>query len=254
MNPIKKHLLVIPSIDIHNRKTVRVVQGIPELDCKEYGDDPVEMAMIWRAENAKMLHVVDFNGAFDHTKENHDIIKNLCSSVIIPIEFAGGIRSVEDAEAVFDLGVYRIAINTMALENRTEFIKLFEKFGPTKIVLSIDVINGILVTRGRQKKSELHYLTFTKEMADLGIDRVIVTDVNRNGVMQGPNIALSKEIAECCNIKVTHSGGLRNKDELLDLQNLVPLGVDSVIIGRAFYENRFPCQKLWRVAESGLFN
>lgn len=254
MNPIKKHLLVIPSIDIHNGKTVRVVQGIPELDCKEYGDDPVEMAMIWRAENAKMLHVVDFNGAFDHTKENHNIIKNLCSSVIIPIEFAGGIRSVEDAEAIFDLGVYRIAINTMALENRAEFIKLFDKFGPTKIVLSIDVIDGNLVTRGRQKKSELNYLTYTKEMVDLGIDRVIVTDVNRNGVMQGPNIALSKEIAEYCNIKVTHSGGLRNKDELLDLQNLVPLGVDSVIIGRAFYENRFPCQKLWRVAESGLFN
>jgi phosphoribosylformimino-5-aminoimidazole carboxamide ribotide isomerase len=254
MNPIKKHLLVIPSIDIHNRKTVRVVQGIPELDCKEYGDDPVEMAMIWRAENAKMLHVVDFNGAFDHTKENHDTIKNLCSSVIIPIEFAGGIRSVEDAETVFDLGVYRIAINTMALENRVEFIKLFEKFGPTKIVLSIDVLNGKLVTRGRQRESDLHYLYYLNEMVDLGIDRCIVTDVSRNGLMQGPNLKLSKEIAEHSKIKVTHSGGLRNKDELLDLQQLLPIGVDSVIIGRAFYENRFPCQKLWRVAESGLFN
>ncbi len=254
MSSLKKHLLVIPSIDIQNRKTVRVVQGIPELDCKEYGDDPVEMAMIWRAENAKMLHVVDFNGAFDHTKVNHDIIKNLCSSVIIPIEFTGGIRSVEDAEAVFDLGVYRLAVNTMALENRSEFIKLVEKFGPTKIVLSIDILNGELVTRGRKKISDLNYLSFTKEMVELGIDRCIVTDVSRNGVLQGPNIALSKEIAEYSSIKVTHSGGIRNKDELLDLQQLLPIGVDSVIIGRAFYENRFPCQKLWRVAESGLFN
>jgi phosphoribosylformimino-5-aminoimidazole carboxamide ribotide isomerase len=254
MNPLKKHLLVIPSIDIHNRKTVRVVQGIPELECKEYGNDPVEMAMIWRAENAKMLHVVDFNGAFDHSKENYEIIKNLCSSVIIPIEFAGGIRSIDDAEAVFDLGVYRIAINTMALENRAEFIKLFEKFGPTKVVLSLDFLKGNLVTRGRQKKSDLNYISFTKEMVELGIDRCIVTDVSRNGVMQGPNISLSEEIAEQCSIKVTHSGGLRNKDELLDLQQLIPIGVDSVIIGRAFYENRFPCQKLWRVAESGLFN
>lgn len=254
MNPIKKHLLVIPSIDIQNGKTVRVVHGIPELNCKEYGNDPVEMAMIWRAENAKMLHVVDFNGVFDHSKENYGIIKNLCSSVIIPIEFAGGIRSIEDAEAVFDLGVHRIAINTMALENRAEFIKLFEKYGPNKIVLSIDIINGELVTRGRKKTSGLNYLSFTKEMVELGIERCIVTDVSRNGVMQGPNITLSKEIAEHCKIKVTHSGGLRNKDELLDLQQLIPIGVDSVIIGRAFYENRFPCQKLWRVAESGLFN
>ena len=254
MNPIKKHLLVIPSIDIHDRKTVRVVQGIPELDCKEYGDDPVEMAMLWRAENAKMLHVVDFDGAFDHSHKNFDIIKELCNSVIIPVEFAGGVRSVEDAEAIFDLGVYRISINTMALENRAEFIKLFEKFGPTKIVLSIDILDGKLVTRGRQRKSDMNYLYYVNEMSEIGIDRRIVTDVSRNGVMQGPNIALSKEIAEHSKIKVTHSGGVRNKDELLDLQNLIPVGVDSVIIGRAFYENRFPCQKLWRVAESGLFN
>lgn len=254
MNPIKKHLLVIPSIDIQNRKTVRVVKGIPELDCKQYGDDPVEMAMIWRAENAKMLHVVDFDGAFDHSNKNFDIIREMCESVIIPIEFAGGIRSVEDAEAIFDLGIFRISINTMALENRVEFVKLFEKFGPTKIVLSVDILDNKLVTRGRQRTSDMNYFYFIKEMADIGIDRVIVTDVTRNGVMTGPNIALSKSIAENCNIKVTHSGGLRNKDELFDLQNLIHLGVDSVIIGRAFYENRFPCQKLWRVAESGLFN
>ena len=254
MTVSNKKLLVIPSIDIHNQKTVRIVQGIPELDCKEYGDDPVEMAMIWRAENAKMLHVVDFDGAIDHSQKNFAIIKEICDSVVIPIEFAGGIRSLEDAEAVFDLGVYRIAINTMALENRAEFINLFEKFGPTKIVLSIDVLDGDLVTRGRKKKSGLNYLSFTKEMADIGVDRCIVTDVSRNGMMLGPNIQLSKEIAEKSNIKVTHSGGVRNKDELLDLQQFHSIGIDSVIIGRAFYENRFPCQKLWRVAESGLFN
>ena len=254
MTASNKKLLVIPSIDIHDQKTVRIVQGIPELDCKEYGDDPVEMAMIWRAENAKMLHVVDFDGAFDHSKKNYAIIKDICDSVVIPIEFTGGIRSLEDAEAVFDLGVYRIAINTMALENRAEFIKLFEKFGPSKIVLSIDVLDGDLVTRGRKKKSELNYLSFTKEMSEIGVDRCIVTDVSRNGMMLGPNIQLSKEIAEKSNIKVTHSGGVRNKDELLDLQQFHSIGIDSVIIGRAFYENRFPCQKLWRVAESGLFN
>ena len=254
MNKVKKHLLVIPSIDIKDRKTVRVVQGIPELDCKEYGNDPIEMAMIWRAENAKMLHVVDFDGAFDHSRKNFDIISKICSSVIIPIEFAGGIRSVEDAEAIFDLGVARIAINTMALENQTEFKKLFEKFGPMKIVLSLDIVNNELVTRGRQRKSGLNYLSFAKEMSVFGIERCIVTDVTKNGLVQGPNIAYSKEIAKNTNIKVTHSGGIRNKDELIDLQELVPLGVDSVIVGRAFYENRFPCQKIWRIAESGLFN
>lgn len=254
MTSIKKQLLVIPSIDIQNRKTVRIVKGIPELDCRDYDNDPVEMAMLWRAENAKMLHIVDFDGAFDHSNKNWDIIKEICNSVIIPIEFAGGVRSIDEAEAIFELGVYRIAINTMALENRSEFIKLFEKFGPTKIVLSIDILNSKLVTRGRQKQLDLNYFDFVNEMVQIGIDRVIVTDVNRNGIMQGPNIDLSKSIAEKCKVKVTHSGGVRNKDELFDLQELIPIGVDSVIIGRAFYENRFPCQKLWRLAESGLFN
>jgi phosphoribosylformimino-5-aminoimidazole carboxamide ribotide isomerase len=254
MNNIKKLLLVIPSIDIKDGKTVRVVQGIPELDCKEYGDDPVEMAMIWRAENAKMLHVVDFDGAFEHSKKNYGIIEKMCTSVIIPIEFTGGIRNIEDAEAIFDLGVSRVAINTLALENRKEFIKLFEKFGPNRIVISLDIMNDELITRGRKHKSGLHYLDFSKEMAEIGIERFIVTDVSKNGLLQGPNIVPSKEIAETTNKKVTHSGGIRNKDELIDLQDLLPIGIDSVIIGRAFYENRFPCQKLWRVAESGIFN
>lgn len=254
MNPIKKHLLVIPSIDIKDGKTVRVVQGIPELDCKEYGDDPVEMAMIWRAENAKLLHIVDFDGAFDHSRKNHKIIQEICNSVIIPVVFAGGIRSIEDANIAFDLGVYRIAINTLALENQSEFIKLFEKFGPSKVVLAFDILNGELVTRGRHKKTGLNYLDFAKKMSEIGVERCIVTDILRNGSVQGPNITYSKDIASNTNIKVTHSGGVRNKDELIDLQELLPVGIDSVIVGRAFYENRFPCQKLWRLAESGLFN
>src|SRR5512147_153969 len=123
-----RYLLVIPSIDIKNGKTVRVVQGIPELDCKEYGSDPVEMAKIWRAENAKLLHVVDFDGALEHSKQNLQIIKEICSSVIIPVEYAGGIRSFDEAERVLDLGVSRLAINTMAYEKPDEFKKVFEKF------------------------------------------------------------------------------------------------------------------------------
>lgn len=254
MNPLKKYLLVIPSIDIKDGKTVRVVQGIPELNCKEYGNDPVEMAMIWRAENAKMLHVVDFDGAIEHSHKNFPIIEKICSSVIIPVEFAGGVRSIEDADTLFEMGICRIAINTMALENRQLFNKLFEKHGPNKIVISLDIIDEELVTRGRQNKTGINYLSFAKEMAEIGIERFVVTDIKRNGVLGGPNIEYSLNVAKLTNKKVTHSGGVRNKDELLDLQNHIDQGIDSVIVGRALYENRFPCQKIWRIAESGIFN
>jgi len=251
---MRKRLLVIPSIDIKNGKCVRTVQGIPELDCYEYGNNPVEMAKIWRAENAKMIHVVDFDGAHERSKRNYRVIEEICSSVVIPVEFAGGLRSVQDADEIMKTGVIRVAVNTMTIENRDEFIKLLEKYGPSKVVVTLDILGEELLIRGRSTKTGISYRTFSMEMFKLGVNRFIVCDISRNGTQLGPNISLSKEIAELTGAKVTHAGGIRNKDELIDIQNLIPIGVDSVIVGRALYENRFPCQKLWRVAESGIIN
>lgn len=247
-------LLVIPSIDIKLGKTVRVVQGIPELDCFQYGDDPVDMARIWRTENAKMIHIVDFDGAHIQSKRNFGIVEEICSSVVIPVEFAGGIRNYDDTVKIMDAGVSRVAINTMALENRRDFLRVLEKFGPAKIAVSLDINGEELITHGRTKNTGVPYVKFIKELVEAGINRFLVCDIARNGLLEGPNIELAERVAELSGVKVTLAGGIRNKDELLDIQKLVPLGIDSVIIGRALYENRFPCQKLWRVAESGIFN
>lgn len=244
-------LLVIPSIDIKEGKTVRVVQGIPELDCKEYGSNPVEMAKLWRKENAKMIHVVDFDGAWEHSNKNFKVVEEMCLSIVIPVQFSGGIRNIDDVKNIMNCGIIRLAINTMAIENRKDLIKALDIYGPKKIVIALDILDDELVIKGRKIKTGIHYLQFAKEMLELGIERFLVTDISKNGMMLGPNLALSKEIAEQTKVKITHSGGIRNKDELMDFQNLCDIGVDSVIIGRAFYENRFPCQKLWRVAESG---
>ncbi|MCU0333398.1 MAG: HisA/HisF-related TIM barrel protein, partial [Ignavibacteriaceae bacterium] len=109
---MNQKLLVIPSIDIKNGKCVRTVQGIPELDCYEYGNNPVQMAKIWRAENAKMIHVTDFDGAHEQSKRNYKVIEEICSSVVIPVEFAGGIRTHQDADEIMKTGVIRLAINS----------------------------------------------------------------------------------------------------------------------------------------------
>jgi phosphoribosylformimino-5-aminoimidazole carboxamide ribotide isomerase len=98
-------LLVIPSIDIKYRKTVRIVQGIPELDVAEYGNDPVEAALLWRAENAKCIHVVDHDAIWDVKARNFDLIEKICSAVVIPVELGGGIRNVNDAKRALDLGI-----------------------------------------------------------------------------------------------------------------------------------------------------
>lgn len=249
-----RYLLVIPSIDIRNGKTVRVVQGIPELDVQEYGNDPVAMAKIWRTENAKLLHIVDFDAAIENSHENLPVIGKICSSVVIPVQYAGGVRTFDDAARCFDYGVSRLTLGTMAVLNFTEFVKVFEKYGPSKIVVSLDIIGEEIFVKGRKVKTGINYKDFVKGIVKAGVERLIVTDIERNGVFGGPNLRLCKDVASISGAKVTISGGVRNKDELLDIQKLMPLGIDSVIVGRALYENRFPCQKLWRVAESGIFS
>jgi len=248
------NLLVIPSIDIKDGKTVRVVQGIPELNCSDYGNDPVEMAMIWRTENAKFLHVVDFNHSKSHSKKNYDIVREICESVVIPVEFGGGISSYEEATIAMDLGVTRLVVGSLAYTAPTEFEKILKEFGSSRLSAAIDIIDGKVVVRSRKEIIDLSPLKYAKRLEDSGVKRVIVTDVSKNGMLAGANLELSKMIAENTNLKVTHSGGVSNKEELFKLDELTKVGVDSVIIGRALYENKFACQKIWRIAESGIFD
>lgn len=247
-------LLVIPSIDIKGGKTVRVVQGIPELNCKDYGNDPVEMAMIWRTENAKFLHVVDFDHSHNHQKINYPIIKEICESVVIPVEFGGGISSYDEAMEAVDLGVTRLVIGSLAYTNPDEFTKIINKIGTSRISAAIDVIANKIAIRGRTEIIDITPTEYAKKLEDLGVNRVIVTDVSKNGMLEGANIKLSKLIAKNTNLKVTHSGGVSNKNELFELESLVEIGIDSVILGRVLYENKLACQKIWRIAESGIFD
>lgn len=246
--------LVIPSIDIQDGKIVRVVQGIPELELGCYGNDPVEMALIWRAENAKCLHVVDFNAAHDHSHTNHKIVEKICSSVIIPVEYGGGIKTFQDAKEAFDMGVFRIVVGTMAFENPDDFQKILSEFGALRVSAAIDVIDNKVVVRGRKFQTGLSVEEYAMKLKEFGAERFIVTDVSRNGMLSGPNVELSKNVAIATKGKVTLSGGIGDFKDLIKVYQAAESGIDSVIIGRALYENRFPCQKIWRVAESGIFN
>jgi phosphoribosylformimino-5-aminoimidazole carboxamide ribotide isomerase len=254
MKNIVKKILVIPSIDIKDGKIVRIVKEIPELECVEYGDDPFEMALIWRAENAKLLHIVDFDCSQIESKKNFSIIEQICKSIIIPVEFAGGIRSINDVNELFNIGVHRLALGTLAIEDLKSFREILDKFGPTKIVASLDILDDFIAIRSRRVKTDVHYLDFAKKLSEIGVERFIVTDVRKNGLMEGINLDYSLNVAKLTNKKVTLSGGVSNYQDLIRIQEHIADGIDSVIIGRAFYENKFPCQKIWRIAESGIFS
>ena len=182
-----------------------------------------------------------------HPEVQHLVIKNAA-------DLGGGIRSYEDAKVAFDLGVTRVVIGSMAFEKPREFIKILDEFTPNKVVSAIDVINDEVVTRGRQTRTHLHAIQFAKFLKSCGVTRIVVTDVTTNGMLIGPNIDLSKRVAEAAEIKITHSGGVSGFSDLMRLQKEAFDYIDSVIIGRALYENKFSCQKIWRVAEAGIFN
>ena len=247
-------ILIIPSIDIKDGKTVRVVQGIPELNCKQYNNNPVDMAMIWRAENAKCIHVVDFDASQKSTQKNFGTVRRICESVIIPVEYGGGIRTFEDIRILLELGVYRVVIGTMAHENPVDFIKAIEIFGNRRVIAAIDVIDDQIYIKGRKQDTGKTVLEHCNWLKEAGIERLIVTDVKRNGMMTGPNIELSQRIVENTGLKVTLSGGIGSYEDLSKIIYSEIKEIDSVIIGRALYENKFSCQKIWRVAECGIFN
>ncbi|MBN2570666.1 MAG: 1-(5-phosphoribosyl)-5-[(5-phosphoribosylamino)methylideneamino] imidazole-4-carboxamide isomerase [Ignavibacteriales bacterium] len=247
-------ILIIPSIDIHNRKTVQVIQGIPELKCNCYGDDPVGMAILFRSENAKCLHIVDFNSAVEHSHINFDIIKQICDSVIIPVQLGGGIKTLDDAIEVFNLGIYRLVIGSLAITNFFEFEKILNYFGPLKIISAIDVMENEIYLRSEHKKTGINPIEFAKKLIGLGVGRFIVSDIKTTGMMTGPNIELSKNIGTETKAKITHASGIGSYQDLINVQNASEYGIDSVIVGRALYENKLSCQKMWRIAESGIFN
>ncbi|MGB9591503.1 MAG: 1-(5-phosphoribosyl)-5-[(5-phosphoribosylamino)methylideneamino]imidazole-4-carboxamide isomerase [Candidatus Kryptoniota bacterium] len=241
-------ILVIPAIDVRHGKCVRLVQGEPGTE-KVYSDDPVKMAILWRGENFKALHVVDLDGAFEGKPLNFDSLKSIVEAVDIPVQFGGGLRTYDDVKRVLDLGVYRAIIGTAAVTNRDLLLKLLEDFGPRRIAVGLDAVEGTVRIRGWQDSGNISAIDLGKNLKEAGVVRVILTDISRDGTLRGVNLDWLKQFVTETGLRVTASGGVANYRDLLNLQELEPLGVDSVIIGKALYENAFPCQILWRKNE-----
>ena len=241
-------LLVIPAVEIRGGKCVQMVQGTEGFS---YSDDPIEMAKLWRKENAKSLHVTDVDGAEAGHLVNADVIKQMVQTVDIPIELGGGIRTFADVKKAFEIGAYRVVVGTMVIENPDEAKQAIDTYGSSKVVLGIDAENGIVKTRGWKETSGMTAISVALNAKALGFRRVVYTDILRDRTMRGPNFVAIKQLAEKTGMRVTASGGVSGLDDLLKLQELEPLGVDSVVIGGALYANKFACQGIWRICEAG---
>jgi len=244
-------VLLVPAIDIRDGRCVRLVQGEPGTE-KIYSNDPVQMAILWRGENAKCLHVVDLDGAFEGSMKNLELIRRMVNTVDIPIQIGGGIRTFEQVKQLIEIGVYRVVLGTAAIEDPELVTRSIASFGKSKIAIGIDAKNGIVMTQGWQNDSGINAIDLALAMKSRGVCRVIYTDIARDGMLNGPNFEAIKEIAIKSELRVTASGGVSTFEDLRTIQELEKFGVDSVIVGKALYENRFACEALWRMNEKDL--
>jgi phosphoribosylformimino-5-aminoimidazole carboxamide ribotide isomerase len=237
--------LVIPAIDLRDGRCVRLHQGSYDEETV-YFEDPVKMAKLWRVQNARTLHVVDLDAARGDEDDNRPVIREMCEALDIPIQLGGGIRTMDQIEAALDMGVYRVILGTAAVQNPDLVERAVDRFSARRVVVSIDARDGEVRVEGWTEGSGVDAVEFARDMEARGVRRIVYTDISRDGTMSGPNIeayrTLGKQLSET---RITASGGVGDYEDLLSIQTLRPYGVDSVIVGTALYENRFPCQQFW---------
>jgi phosphoribosylformimino-5-aminoimidazole carboxamide ribotide isomerase len=237
--------LVIPAIDIKDGRCVRLLRGSYEHETV-YFEDPVKMAKLWRVQNAKVLHVVDLDAARDGTRRNAGAIEAICSCLDIPVQVGGGARSMEDISQLLECGVYRVVIGTAAIKEPELVSEAIRRFGASRIVVGVDALDGEVRVEGWTEGSGMDAVEFALDMETRGCRRVLYTDIDRDGTMEGPNLDAYRELGErLTTCRITASGGVGGYPDLVKIADLAEYRVDSVVIGRALYENRFPCQQFW---------
>ena len=232
-------MLIIPAIDLRQGMCVRLAQGQRER-VKIYGDDPVEVARSFETEGARMLHVVNLDGAFDESDSlNRKVAQKIIEAVGIPVQFGGGLRSARAVTELIEAGAARVVVGTLAVESGEILEALVRRFG-NRVAVGIDARDGLVKTRGWEKRENLSAIELARHVANLGVERIIFTDIARDGMLEGINIEQTCAIARESGVKVTASGGISSLDDIERLDKAgSKLGVDSVIAGRAIYEGRF---------------
>jgi phosphoribosylformimino-5-aminoimidazole carboxamide ribotide isomerase len=241
-------MLIIPAIDLRQGHCVRLTQGRKD-SAKIYDDDAVRVARAFAAEGAQMLHVVDLDAAFsEDNKRNRAVLREVIRAVNIPVQFGGGLRSLDQVKQVIDLGVTRVVVGTLAIEAPEVLGKLLQMFGSKHIAIGIDAKDGQVVVHGWETKAPISAVGLARKVAAMGAERVIYTDVARDGTLSGPNLKQTSLIAET-GLKVTASGGVASLKDLHDFSSLSGSGIDSIIIGKALYEARFTLKEALNAVE-----
>lgn len=240
---------VIPAIDLLEGHCVRLYQG-DYGQAQTFDENPVEVARQWAAEGASLLHVVDLDGARAGHPVNLSAIEAIVRAVDVPVQVGGGLRDRTSVATLLKLGVRRVILGTVAVEQPDLVNQLCQEF-PERIVVGIDARNGRVATRGWLETSELAATDLAEGMASSGIAAIIYTDIHRDGTLQGPNLESLRELASRVTIPVIASGGISSVTDLLSLLALEPVGVTGAIVGRALYTGDISLKEALRAVGPG---
>lgn len=238
---------IIPAVDIRGGRCVRLLQGRFDQETV-FADDPVEMALHWAGLGAPRLHVVDLDGARTGEPQNLDVIGRIASTLDIPVQMGGGIRSLDIARRVLDLGIDRVVIGTSAALDKNLAAEMFTALDD-RVVLGLDARDGLVAIHGWQEVTSQKAVDFAREMESLGARRIIHTDIGRDGMLAGVNLDAMEAMARAVSIPVIASGGVTGIQDIRCLKSLEPLGIEGVIVGKAIYTGSLDLREAFSVAE-----
>lgn len=240
-------MTILPAIDLRGGRCVRLRQGRADEETS-YSDDPVAMAKQWAEQGAEWLHVVDLDGAFEGRPVHTDLIARMVEAAGIPVEVGGGLRSDADIDATLAAGVTRVILGTRVCADPTEAERLAGRLGD-RLAVGIDARDGVVQVRGWTEGGELRTVDLARRMERAGVRTLIVTDISRDGMMQGVNAPAMAEVCDEVSCRIIASGGVTTVRDIESLRSLRRVNLWGAIVGRALYEGTVTMSGLLAAAD-----
>jgi phosphoribosylformimino-5-aminoimidazole carboxamide ribotide isomerase len=240
-------MIIFPAIDLKDGQCVRLIKG--DMDqATVFNDTPSQQGKIFQSQGFEWIHIVDLNGAFAGEPVNKESVESILDTVDIPVQLGGGIRDMETIEMWLDLGVGRVILGTAALKNPDLVHKACERF-PDQIAVGIDAKGGFVATEGWAETSQVRATDLITQFERAGVAAVIYTNIDLDGILVGPDLKGTENLAKQSSIPIIASGGVGSLEDIKNVKALEESGICGVITGRALYDGRIPIEEALAIAK-----
>jgi phosphoribosylformimino-5-aminoimidazole carboxamide ribotide isomerase len=240
-------MMVIPAIDLMQGKVVRLSRGDP-VTAKFYDQwgTPAQIAMKWKSQGAKRLHIIDLDAAFG-TGENTSVVKDIVRASGLPVQVGGGIRTVEAVEKLFRIGANCVILGALAFSNPDAVARVQKESGSNSVIVALDNKNGKVMVEGWKTQTPFTMVEALEKFANLGVRTFLITSIAQDGMLQGPDLETLRQAAEYPDVDLLAAGGISSLNDLLALKKV---GVEGAVVGKALYEGRFTLKEAIKILEA----